>query len=183
MIVGLEGIVVQKHPSYVHISVNGVVYEVLVSIHCSSAIESKNIFLHTVQIIREDANLLFGFIDIDEKKMFERLIKINGIGPKVALAICSTFNPKNFSSIVANNDVEMLKRVPGIGAKSAKRILVELAEFNIGAANDAISQAQMEAAIALESLGFKKESIQKVLQKCKSTDTASLVKEALQNMQ
>lgn len=183
MIVGLEGKIVQKHPSLVHINVNGVVYEVLVSINCSSAIERKEIFLNIVQIIREDANLLFGFIDNDEKKMFETLIKINGIGPKVALAICSTFNPNNFASIVANSDVDMLKRVPGIGPKSAKRILVELAEFNLSNSHNEFSQPQMEAAIALESLGFKKESIQKVLQKCSATDTASLVKEALKNMQ
>ncbi|MGM0623344.1 MAG: Holliday junction branch migration protein RuvA [Campylobacterota bacterium] len=182
MIVALEGKVVLKQPSYIHLNVNGVVYELLVSVNCSSAIENKEIFIHTVQVIREDAHLLFGFVDSDEKKMFETLIKINGVGPKVALAICSTFNPGNFSSVVASSDVDMLKRVPGIGPKSAKRILVELAEFNVGS-SDTTSAPQMEARVALESLGFKPELINKVLQSCTSTDTASLVKEALKKIQ
>lgn len=183
MIVGLEGKIVQKHPSYLHLNVNGVIYEVLISLNCSSAIEKENIFINIVQIIREDANLLFGFVDSNEKKMFETLIKINGVGPKVALAICSTFNPNNFSSIVANSDVDMLKRVPGIGPKSAKRILVELAEFSLSSTSDGFNQPMMEASVALESLGFKKELVAKTLKQCSSTDTASLVKEALKKIQ
>jgi Holliday junction DNA helicase RuvA len=183
VIVALEGKLVQKHPSYLHVNVGGIVYEVLVSINCSANIQSNDIFLHTVQIIREDAHLLFGFVDSDEKRMFETLIKINGVGPKVALAICSTFNPNNFATIVANSDVDMLKRVPGIGPKSAKRILVELAEFSLTNTQTSYNQPMSEAATALESLGFKKESIAKALKQCTSTDTASLVKEALKKIQ
>ena len=182
MIVGLKGEVVHKTPSFLHIDVNGVIYELLASINCTSAITTKQITIQTLQIIREDAHLLFGFVDSDEKKMFETLIKISGVGPKVALAICSTFNPSNFATIVSNSDVDMLKRVPGIGPKSAKRILVELADFKISESIQD-SQPKLEAAIALESLGFKKDAVAKVLDKCKQTQTSALVKEALKMMQ
>ncbi len=183
MIVGLEGKVVAKQPSYVHINVNGVIYEVLVSINCSSRIGEGEVSLHTVQIIREDAHLLFGFLDSDEKYMFETLIKINGVGPKVALAICSTFTPGTFAQIVQSSDVSGLKKVPGIGPKSAKRILVELAEFEPSSGAAAANPAVSEAATALESLGFKADQVHKVLQKCSATETSALVKEALKKMQ
>ena len=82
-------------------------------------------------LIKEDSNNLYGFLDSNEKKLFDTVIKINGVGPKAAMAICSTFTPSSFAEIVETSDVTMLKRVPGIGPKGASRILVELTGFVI----------------------------------------------------
>ena len=183
MIVGIEGEVVYKEPTVLHINVNGLIYEVNVSINSSSAINSTNVRLHISQIIREDANLLFGFVSKDEKRMFDTLLKINGVGPKVALAVCSTFTPETFAKIVSSKDVAMLKRVPGIGPKAASRILVELADFIVSSQEeDNNSSAIIEASMALESLGFKKDAIKKALQG-ESGTTEELVKIALKKLQ
>ncbi|WP_457743504.1 Holliday junction branch migration protein RuvA [Sulfurimonas sp.] len=187
MIVGLNGKVVYKEPSFVHIDVNGVVYEVFISLHTFSSLPKDEVSLFITHIIREDAQLLFGFADMSEKKMFTRLIKINGVGPKVAMAICSTYTPSQFATIINNKDVNGVKKVPGIGPKSAGRILVELNGFDAeiltttGTSNGSL--AFSEASEALESLGFKKDKITKALSSCEATDTASLVKGALKLLQ
>ncbi|RXJ67390.1 Holliday junction branch migration protein RuvA [Halarcobacter ebronensis] len=185
MIIGLEGTVEKKEPTSLHINVNGVVYEVFVSVNCSSKITENKVKLNITHIIREDAQSLYGFIDINEKKLFDTVIKINGVGPKVALAICSTFTPSSFAQIVTSKDISMLKRVPGIGPKGASRILVELSGFVIDSdgENSSNSSAMLEASLALESLGFKKDIVSKVLNSCKSTNTSDLVKESLKLLQ
>jgi len=182
MIVGIEGSVERKEPTFLHINVHGLIYEVFVSINTSNQIKENSIKLLVTHIIREDTQQLFGFAHISEKKMFDTLIKINGIGPKVALAICSTFSPETFAKVVVEKDVNMLKRVPGIGPKSASRILVELAGFIIDGTESSGSSSMGEAVMALESLGFKKEHIQQALAGC-SGDTATLVKEGLKRLQ
>lgn len=187
MIVGLEGKITKKEPTLLNINVNGIIYEVNVSINCSQKITSNEISLHITQIIREDAHTLYGFLDPNEKKLFDTVIKINGVGPKVALAICSTFTPSSFSQIVTDNDVSMLKRVPGIGPKGASRILVELSGFIVdgddSSEDNLAASASLEAALALESLGFKKDMVSKILKTCKGTNTSDLVKEALKKLQ
>jgi Holliday junction DNA helicase RuvA len=182
MIVGIEGTVERKDPTFIHLNVHGLIYEVFVSINTSNLIKEKSVKLHTTHIIREDAQLLFGFAKINEKKMFDTLIKINGVGPKVALAICSTFSPESFAKVISGKDVGMLKRVPGIGPKSAGRILVELADFIVDGTEDVSSTSMSEAVMALESLGFRKEHIRKALSGC-SGDTSTLVKEGLKKLQ
>lgn len=182
MIVGIEGRVEKREPTVVHIDVNGLIYEVHISINTSNAITQKSTKLHTTHIIREDAQLLFGFAQIDEKRMFDTLIKINGVGPKVGLAICSTFSPETFAKVISSKDVAMLKRVPGIGPKSASRILVELADFIVDGRQDSSSSSMGDAILALESLGFKKDQIQKALQGSQG-DTSTLVKEGLKKLQ
>jgi Holliday junction DNA helicase RuvA len=187
MIVGLKGTIVHKEPSVVHIDVNGVVYGVFISLQTFSAIGNENISLYTTQIIREDASLLFGFLEMSEKKMFARLIKINGVGPKVAMAICSTYTPSQFATVINNKDISGVKKVPGIGPKSAGRILVELNGFSAELVTEddssSSSLAFNEAAEALEALGFKKDKISKALSACVGDDTASLVKGALKLLQ
>jgi len=185
MIVGLIGKLVKKEPTYIHLNVNGVIYEVFVSVNCSSSINNKDdINLYITQIIREDTNMLFGFLNIHEKTMFDTVIKINGVGPKVAMAICSTFTPSTFSNIISANDVSSLKRVPGIGPKSASRILVELSGVVLGE-NSVQSQHsnKNDAFLALESLGFKKELITSTLNNITAIDTSEIVKEALKRLQ
>jgi len=184
MIVGIEGKIVYKEPTLLHIFINGLTYEVQVSINTSSSIKGDVAKLFVTQIIREDANLLFGFETKDEKRMFDTLLKINGVGPKVGLAVCSTFTPETFAKIVNAKDVGMLKRVPGIGPKAASRILVELADFIVNGSEDESSSAneQIEATMALESLGFKKDAIKKALSG-ESGTVQELVKIGLKKMQ
>lgn len=185
MIIAIDGEVVKKEPTVVYIKTNGgLTYEVHISLNTSNQINTKQISLHTYYVIREDAQALYGFFELSEKKIFETLIKINGIGPKVALAICSTYSAQTFVKIVQTNDVSSLKRVPGIGPKSASRILVELSGAittvdDTSTTNTAIN----DAILALESLGFKKDIIQKALSGATSTDTSELVKYALKQLQ
>jgi len=183
MLVGIEGTIERKEPTFIHLNVNGLIYEVHVSINTSNIITDKRAKLLVTQIIREDANLLFGFMEFNEKKMFDTLIKINGVGPKVAMATCSTFSPATFARVVADRDVNLLKRVPGIGPKSASRILVELADFIVDVTEDGIDNSGMsDAILALESLGFKKEHIKKVLSGA-TGDVSALVKHGLKKLQ
>ncbi len=186
MIIGLVGKITKKEPTLLNINVNGIIYEVFVSLNCSSKIISEDVRLEITQIIREDSQTLYGFLDLNEKKLFDTVIKINGVGPKVALAICSTFTPSSFAQVVNENDISMLKRVPGIGPKGASRILVELSGFIIESSDgsdDSALSSSFEAALALESLGFKKDLVAKVLKTCVSGNTSDLVKEALRKLQ
>ncbi|MDD2789192.1 MAG: Holliday junction branch migration protein RuvA [Sulfurimonas sp.] len=181
MIVGLKGRIEHKEPAFVHVDVQGVVYEVFISLQTFSALGKEETKLYISEVIREDAHLLFGFLELGEKKLFEKLIKISGVGPKVAIAICSTYTPAQFAVVINNNDINGVKRVPGIGPKNAGRILIELNGFDVELLPNASpkTQATDEAMQALESLGFKKEKISKALASCSSEDTATLVKQAL----
>lgn len=186
MIVGLNGNVIYKEPNFVHLDVNGVVYEVFISLQTFSAVGEKDVKLFTSHIVREDAELLYGFLDESEKKLFVRLIKISGVGPKVAMAICSTYTPSQFAKVISNNDINGVKKVPGIGPKSAGRILVELngfAEELVSSPSEPKTIAFAQASEALESLGFTKAKISKVLSSCNGEDTPTLVKEALKLLQ
>ena len=186
MIIQLIDKIIKKEPTLLNVNVSRIIYEIFVSLNCSSKIISDDVKLEITHIIREDAQSLYGFLDVNEKKLFDTVIKINGVGPKVALAICSTFTPTSFAQIVSENDVTMLKRVPGLGPKGASRILVELSGFIVdshdGSDNTALS-ASFEAALALESLGFKKDLVSKILKTCVSGNTSDLVKEALKKLQ
>ena len=184
MLVGIEGTIEKKDPTFVHLNVNGLIYEVNISVNTSHVITESRVKLQVTQIIREDANLLFGFMEMNEKKMFDTLIKINGVGPKVAMATCSTFIPETFARVVADKDVGLLKRVPGIGPKAAGRILVELADFIVDGNADTglVNNGMADAILALESLGFKKDQIQKALAGA-SGDVSSLVKQGLKKLQ
>lgn len=183
MIAGLEGRIVRKEPARIHLKVGGVVYEVLISLQTYTAL-SDEVYVHVTEMIREDAHLLYGFVTRPEQEMFEALTKINGIGGKAALAVCSTFSPERFAAVVAANDVGALKKVPGIGPKSAARMLVEISGFVVSQEAGSGSPAFAEAAMALESLGFKKEEVAKALSGIDAGEpTAVVVKEALKKLQ
>ncbi len=182
MIVGIEGEIVRKEPTLIYLKTYGITRAVNVSLNCSAKIDSKTISLHITQIIKEDSDNLYGFLNLQEKMMFDRVIKINGIGPSTALAICSTFTPEVFAKVVASNDIGSIKMVPGIGPKTAKRVLVELSDFTFDTFSTDGDKNFKEALEALESLGFKKDKVAKILLECSSKDTASLVKEALRKL-
>ena len=176
MIAALKGKVFAKTDGKILLDVRDVIYELNVSMITFSSVQEEHIFFVT-EIIKENEYTLYGFIDKNEKKLFDSLIKLNGVGPKVALAICSTYTPDTFMEIIKNQNVNALKKVPGIGPKSAKRILMEMGEFEIETTNQTLSQAL----IALENLGFKKDEIIKALQGLDGS-VEEVIKEALKRL-
>ena len=159
------------------------------SISQSTQVDSGKIELLITHIIREDAQLLFGFLDPLERSTFERLLKINGVGTKVALTILSTFSAKQFLEIIASKDIKLLQKVPGVGAKSAGKILLDLAGFCKEVLESSASPinpvsapnvpSSHEITSALESLGYKTTEIKRILPQIQATDTQSAIKEAL----
>lgn len=187
MISAMIGKIYRLQAMLLELEVYGVIYEINISVNTSSMLSNKkdeeNLIFIT-QIIREDAHLLFGFFDELEKKTFERLIKINGVGPKVALAILSTYTPTSFGKIIQEKDVKALQRVPGIGTKGAGKIMVDLAGFFTELMDDTSKYSvnqdfKNEAFLALQSLGFKTNDISKVLKTLQTLNTQDTIKEAL----
>jgi len=157
MIAALRGKIFEKENGKILLDVRDVIYELNVSLNTFS--RAKDGIFYISEVIKENEYSLYGFVDKDEKKLFDALLKINGVGPRVALAICSTFTPNEFVEVINSGDIARLKKVPGIGPKSAKRILMEMNEFEIENLNKELNQA----IIALENLGFKKDEILKAL--------------------
>lgn len=183
MIVAIEGKATHKEPTLVHVRLNsGLTYGVFISLQTSGNIKlDENISLFTTHIVREDAQLLYGFSSKDEQAMFKALLKVNGVGANTALAVCSTLTPKGFSEALVHGSIESFKKVPGIGPKTAKRILVELSEFSLNS-SEGVTPIFHEASLALESLGFKKDKISSVLKTCNGTNTAEIIKQALKKL-
>lgn len=179
MIKAIEGLITKKEPTQLWIKCAGITYGVNISLFTSAALQKgQNIELYITQIIREDANLLYGFLKESEQRIFELLLKVNGIGASTAMAVCSSLSPDEFSAAVINGDDAVLKRVPGIGPKTARTLIAQLSDAKLGEISS-INSASSEAFMALESLGFKRDKISAALAKCTSNDTASLIKEAL----
>ncbi|NPA11036.1 MAG: Holliday junction branch migration protein RuvA [Epsilonproteobacteria bacterium] len=175
MIAALRGKIFEKEEGKIHLDVNGVIYEINVSLLTFSRAQDGVYYIK--EIIKENEYSLYGFLDKAEKKLFESLLKINGVGAKVALAVCSTFTPQEFLNITQTQDINTLKKVPGIGPKSAKRILMEMGDFELESANP----TQTQAIIALENLGFKKADILKAVNDLQG-DLEEVIKEALKRL-
>jgi Holliday junction DNA helicase RuvA len=175
MIAALKGKIHKKEEGKILLDVRDVIYELNVSLITFS--KATDGMFYVTEIIKENEYTLYGFLDTDEKKLFDSLIKLNGVGPKVALAICSTFTPEEFVKIISENDIQTLKKVPGIGPKSAKRILMEMGEFQIENLNPEISQA----IAALENLGFNKTDVLKATSGLKGS-VETIIKEALKRL-
>ncbi|AJC86140.1 Holliday junction branch migration protein RuvA [Campylobacter sp. RM16704] len=182
MIVTIEGIVIKKEPTFVVIKTSsGIGYGVFVSLFCSSSFEiNQKIEFLITQIIKEDSHKLYGFLDVNEQKMFEMLIKISGIGATTAMALCSSLDTNTFYTALQSGNESVFKKVPGIGPKSAKRIIAELSDVKINIENS--NQVHTQALAALLSLGFKQDNILKILRTCESKNTNELIKEALKKL-
>ena len=128
MISRLTGKLVEKHPPQIVIDVNGVGYEVDVSMQTFYALPPLNeqVQLYTQLVVREDAHLLFGFASAAERATFRQLVKVSGIGAKTALGILSAMNAEELAQAVAQEDVKRLSSAPGIGKKTAERMVLEL---------------------------------------------------------
>ena len=168
MISFLRGKLVDSFPTHVTVDVNGVGYEVQISLTTFSALPSPgaDVKLLTQLIVREDAHLLFGFATQPERDMFKLLINtVSGIGPKIALSLLSGLSVTAIRGAVANRDIKALSSISGVGKKTAERIVVELGD-KVGAsgaweANSAqhalspVDQKVNDAVLALMALGYK----------------------------
>lgn len=199
MIGRLRGKIIEKSPPEMLLDVNGVGYEVLLPMTSFYALpqinEETTIFTHLV--VREDAHLLFGFAQKQERTLFRELIKTNGVGPKLALAILSAMSVTQFATAVEQEELSKLTKIPGIGRKTAERLLVELkgkfkglsqSDFFIESAGDQIIASTThdpadEAQDALIALGYKAIDAEKMVKKVnKAGATAEqLIREALKN--
>ncbi|MGB0722362.1 MAG: Holliday junction branch migration protein RuvA [Gammaproteobacteria bacterium] len=143
MIGFLRGRLVDKHPPTLVMDVNGVGYEVEapMSTFYQLPLDAAEIRLFTHLVVREDAHILFGFWTRDEREMFRALIRINGVGAKMALAILSGMSAAEFAACVSDGDATALTRLPGIGKKTAERLIVEM--------RDRLPEAISEAAVAV----------------------------------
>jgi Holliday junction DNA helicase RuvA len=193
MIAFVKGNFARKTPSYVHVDVNGVGYEVQISLNTYSRIQEMTAGqLYTHLIVREDAHLLFGFFDLSEKEMFLQLIAISGIGANTARVMLSYMKPDELSRAIVQGDVKTLEAIKGIGKKTAERIVVELRDKLSKQPPDTTpnisgwkgNTLQSDALNALIALGINRQAadqaIQKVLGKEPGLGVELLIKKALQ---
>lgn len=163
MIVRLKGNIERLLPTSVELEVCGVTYMIEISLLTSVALQNKkHITLEIAQIIREDSNLLYGFQTNQEREIFLQLLKVNGVGAKIALMILSSYSVEQFLAIIQTNNLAALKSVRGIGVKVAGKIMLELAGYtqNMQTPNNANLQLANEALLAL---GFKEAQITQAL--------------------
>lgn len=186
MIGFLRGRLFSKKPDSLIVDVNGVGYQVLVPISLVSSLpdEGREIMIFIYTHVREDAIILYGFQTEDEKKIFTTLIGVSGIGPKIALNILSTIRPDNFYSAIDAEDVDTLCRVPGLGKKTAHRLILELRE-KLPALREKKDRNYDDTLSALVNLGYKKITAIEALEKAYNSgirDIENLLKEALKHL-
>ncbi|MBZ0291544.1 MAG: Holliday junction branch migration protein RuvA [Anaerolineae bacterium] len=157
MIASIQGKIAQTASDHMIVTVAGIGYKVFVPHSALERQEHSEIFLHTVLIVREDSLTLFGFPTIGELEIFETLIKINGVGPRLALAILSTISTDNLRNAVYSERPEILTRVPGIGKKTAQKIVFELKDKMVAGMDVApvdFDDVNTEVMDALTALGY-----------------------------
>lgn len=172
MIAFLRGRLEDKGISSIDVDVNGVGYRVLVSNTSLSAMPflGEPVFIYTYLYVREDLMQLFGFVSTSERDVFEKLISVSGIGPKVAMALLSSFDVDSLKQAIASEDVARITAVPGIGKKGAQRLILELKDkiaagivISIGSQAVLDAAALDEAISALISLGYTNSEAKKAL--------------------
>lgn len=190
----ISGRLVEKTPTEAVIDCNGVGYLLYISVHTSSQIGSEEhckLFVH--EVIREDTHDLYGFADVDERWVFRKLISVSGVGANTGRMILSSLSPNEVRSAIMNENVNVIKGIKGIGAKTAQRIIVDLRD-KIGV--DSLeaekiftggNTAKHDALTALSSLGFDKAKAEKALDKILSAEgdaisVEDLLKQALKQL-
>ena len=149
MIATIRGKILQKNPPQVVVECGGLGYEIDVPMSTFYNLPNigEEVFLETVMIVREDAQLLYGFLTAQEKSVFRQLLKVSGIGPRISLA-------EDIGNAIANNEVGLLTMVPGIGKKTAERLVLELKDKMVVTSVPTVSSVQTEVIQALVALGF-----------------------------
>ncbi|WP_148876835.1 Holliday junction branch migration protein RuvA [Serratia marcescens] len=200
MIGRLRGNILEKQPPLVLLEANGVGYEVHMPMTCFYELpelgQEAIVFTHFV--VREDAQLLYGFNDKQERALFRELIKVNGVGPKLALAILSGMSAQQFVSAVEREEITALVKLPGVGKKTAERLVVEMkdrfkglngdlfnssSEISLPSAADKAPEAdaEAEAVSALVALGYKPQEASRMVSKIAKpgADCETLIRDAL----
>lgn len=194
MIAYLSGLFSHKSPALVYVDVNGVGYEVHISLNTYSMIQHLDKgMLFTFLQVKEDSHTLYGFADLDEKNMFIRLISINGVGASTARMMLSSLRPDEITKAILQSNTKLLESIKGIGKKTAERIVLELrdklgkadAPVTLGAAMTADSREQ-DALQALTALGIPRQAaetaVKKVMGSADGLDLEQLIKKALQSI-
>lgn len=176
MIGRLRGILIEKKPPEILVDIGGLTYEVQVPMSTAYLLPEvgKELQLHTHFVVREDAQLLYGFFEEKDKTLFRALIRVNGVGPKMALTILSGMDADEFVRTVQNDDVSAMVNMPGIGKKTAERLIVEMRDrlkewSSAPSNNDAAGQANTGSSIskdaetALLALGYKPQQASKAI--------------------
>lgn len=200
MIGRLRGIIIEKQPPKVLIDVGGVGYNVFMPMTCFYELPNngQEVIVLTHLIVREDAQLLYGFNHEQERELFRELIKVNGIGPKLALAILSGMSAKQFIVAVEQGEIKTLVKLPGVGTKTAERLIVEMKDrvkrfgeelsdsmtiIETGNIRKSSNQIESEAVSALIALGYKPQEASRIISKVikPEMDCETLIREALKS--
>jgi Holliday junction DNA helicase RuvA len=191
MIGHLSGTLIEKQPPHLLLEVNGIGYEIEASNNTFQELPNigEKLSLHIHFVVREDAQLLYGFINRQEKTLFRNLIKVNNVGPKLAIAILSGITPAHFVRCLVDNDLTSLTRIPGVGKKTAERLIVEmrdrLADWSISESTyQPLSSSRSDALQALIALGYKTPEANRALSKIKGEQLSSeeIIRLALQEV-
>ena len=192
MIARLTGRVLTLDQGALVLDVNGVGYEIEVTSSTANSVEiDKIVTLETLLIVREDAQILFGFTELTDKKLFQLLIKINGVGPRLAIGIMSGLNEEELSLAILEKDIKILTSLPGVGKKTAERLVIELQDkitFEKASGKKNKSKMSQELLSDLEgtllNLGYKPQEIDFAIHRIKieSTDLEVLIKAALKEL-
>lgn len=198
MIGHLRGILSLKKPPYLVVDVNGVGYELQASMTTIYTLPmlGKEVFLYTHMVVREDAQLLYAFADEAERILFRQIIKVSGVGPKLALAILSGMNVASFIQCIEERDASRLVKLPGVGSKTAERLIIEMKDKldkqfsgeQVFTATTLTSNAQesrvaqQDAVSALIALGYKPQDAHTTIRKVyvEDADSQTLIRLALQ---
>ena len=191
MIAQIQGKLIEKNPTELVVDCNGVGYEIKISLNTFSSMgDDEFIKVYTKLIVREDAQILYGFYSKEEREMFNLLISVSGIGPNTAMIMLSSLVPTEVAHAIQSDDVATIQSVKGIGAKTAQRVIIDLkgkvVGFNSGHENIANTgnTNRFDALNALVSLGFDKKAAEKTLNKLDSGEKSveELIKEALKQL-
>ncbi len=185
----ISGYIDRLTPTYVVIDVAGIAYSIKISLHTYSQIDGlKEVKLFVHHLVREDAQLLYGFFDEAERQLFRLLISVNGVGANTAQMMLSSLTASEIENAILSSDVGTLQSIKGIGAKSAQRIILDLKD-KIGKSKDhdfkllleMDNSVYQESESALLSLGFNKKQIDKVLKKIQKTEPDLTVEEMIKS--
>lgn len=196
MISQIRGVVLAKSAPEVLVDVNGIGYELLVSLNTFFDLPDvgDTVIMHTHFVVREDAQLLYGFASLDERILFRSLIKVSGVGPKMALGVLSGMSAQDFSMAVHCNDVSALVKLPGVGKKTAERLVVEMKdrvaalsqESTLGELTKKRVDIEQEAESALIALGYKPQDAARMINKAHNEEgvlsAEQLIRGALKSM-
>lgn len=189
MIGRIRGTLIKRQPPFVMVEVGGIGYEIQIPLNSFYLLPKidQEVILFTHFVVREDSQLLFGFNNESQLNFFRSLLKVNGIGPKLALMVLSEMELEAFSRCILSGDINTLTKIPGVGRKTAERLVIEMRDSEIIKGNlltdesDEVNVAVREAVSALIALGFKPQEANRIIAKHKNKNlpTEELIRVAL----